>query len=56
MSEMEKKVHVRLYARCLVDGEIREKGTVVEVEESIADIFGERLDKKADTKKAKSDK
>lgn len=39
----EKKVHVKLYARCLVDNEVREKGDIVEVAEICADSFGERV-------------
>lgn len=37
----EKKVFVKLHARCLVDSQVREKGEVVEVAEIHAESFGE---------------
>lgn len=37
----EKKVFVKLHAKCLVDSQVREAGEVVEVAEVIAESFGE---------------
>ena len=42
----ELKVRVKLAARCLVDGVIREKDEIVELPELIADSFGEVQGKK----------
>ncbi|MBK8468089.1 MAG: hypothetical protein IPL32_19930 [Chloracidobacterium sp.] len=46
----EKKVAVKLHARCYVDHQIREAGEVVEVAEIHAESFGELVNvKKAET-------
>lgn len=47
----EKKVFVKLHARCLVDSQVREAGEVVEVAEIHAESFGELVKvKKAEEK------
>lgn len=46
---VEKKVFVKLHARCWVDNQVREAGEVVEVAEIHAESFGELVPvKKAD--------
>jgi len=52
----EKKVFVKLHARCLVDSQIREAGETVLIADVIADSFGERVPVKGFEEKERKNK